>query len=148
MVNRRAFVALAACGACAAIGGIAGCGPKSQEPTGSVPADAVSTWAIEAVAEDDNPVGTVQRDSWKLQDDGSVLLTVWGSSNPRPEPESAELDGRVLAVQLKPYDGPATMDLVPSLYALTPPDGSDGPEAVTVDYADGADPVELPRAED
>ena len=102
MVNRRAFVALAACGACAAIGGIAGCGPKSQEPTGSVPADAVSTWAIEAVAEDDNPVGTVQRDSWKLQDDGSVLLTFWGSSNPRPEPESAELDGRVLAVQLKP----------------------------------------------
>lgn len=147
MVNRRTFVALAACGACAAIGGIAGCGPKAQDPAGSASDDAVTTWAIEAVTEEEHPVDTVQRDCWKLQDDGSVLLTFWGSSNPRPEPESAELDGRVLSVQLKAYDGPATMDLVPSLYVLTPPDGSEEPEAVTVDYADDADPVELPRSE-
>lgn len=147
MIDRRTFVTLTACGACAAIGGIAGCGPKPQESAGSAPADEVTTWAIEAVAEDDYPVDTVQRDSWRLMDDGSVLLTFWGSSSPRPEPESAELDGRVLAVQLKAYDGPATMDLVPSLYVLTSPDGSEEPEAVTVDYADDAGPVELPRAE-
>lgn len=142
MIDRRTFAAL---GAVAASALLFGCAEGGDE--GSAPAAEASAWTVEAVEEDAYPLDARQVDCWRRLDGGAVLLVLWGSSNPRPKPASAQLDGPVLNVVLEAHDGPATMDLVPSPYVLTPPDGSDGPESVMLDYAGGADPVELPRSE-
>lgn len=129
-------------------------GSAGSAPTGSAPVEraddqmkpvTLGDFTVTPVAEDKHPLDTAQKSCWKPLDDSTVLITLWGSTNPRPAIKSATVEGDTLAVVLKTQDGPTTMDLAPSPYEVSGT-GLSGVARVTVDYGDD-NPTELPSSQ-
>lgn len=166
-LSRRALVAAACLGGALTLSGCGGIAPASA-PAGSAPAagsapiesapaadptaeEALmepvtfdSGWVAEQVTEDAYPLDTTQKSCWKQLEDGKVLVTLWGSSNPRPVIANAGVSEFTLNLVLEAHDGPTTMDLNPTCFVLTAPDDEIVElTGVTLDRADGNGPQEL-----
>ena len=157
-LSRRAFVAVACLGGALALSGCGGAAPaEGSAPIESAPASDPSTeealmepvtfesgWVAEQVAEDAYPLDTTQKSCWKQLEDGKVLVTLWGSSNPRPVIANAGVSEFTLNLVLEAHDGPSTMDLNPTCFVLTAPDDEIVEiSGVALDRADGNGPPEL-----
>lgn len=89
----------------------------------------------------------VMGNAWMPKDDGTMQLQFAAGSIPVPAVESTRMQGNDLRVTMASNDGPATMDLRPHQFILTPPQGVDAGAVESVTLVVNGEEYPAERAE-